>query len=201
MFFRCVPTPSASEPLIETEPSRLDMPRHVACLQINEGLLANFEQCGQKHAHDEVADSQQTIGTAEEAGSPFKIKKKDAQSKKGALGFKPLLRSSSKPPSSAQQEGKADSASPRLPDIHGHGVAMPAQQPLSPSAFRTPAVTRANHTFTDTAQITSGMLIHHSLQLSTVLLPQMLSQQAVICTTEQFFQGCCFPAEGQFGHM
>ena len=177
--------PAQVNDLILSEECRLDLPRHVVCLQINEGLLATFEQCGQKYAHDEVAGSQQTVGTAEEAVSPFRIKRKDGQSKKGALGFKPLLRSSSKPPSSAPQEGKPNSASPRLPDRHGHGVALPAQQPLSPSAFRTPAVTRANHTFMDTAQITSGMLIHHSMQLSTVLLPQTLSQRAMLCSTEQ----------------
>ena len=147
------------------------MLRRVVCLQINEGLLANFEQCGQEHANDEVADSQQTIGTAEEAGSPFRIKRKDAQSKKGALGFKPLLRSSSKPISSAQQEGKANSASPRLQDIHVCGAALPAQQPLSPSAFRTPAVTKEHRPSADAAQITSGMLLQlvmgeclHSMQ-------------------------------------
>ena len=144
----------------------LNLPSCVVCPQINEALLANFEQCDQKHASDELADSQQTNGTAEEAGSPFRIKRKDGQSKKGALGFKPLLRSSSKPPSSARQEGKPQAAIPGLPDRLGQCTALPAQQPLSPSAYRTPAVTRARHSYTDAAEITSGMLLQ--LQLATV---------------------------------
>ena len=91
--------------------------------------------------------SQHVVGTADSAESPFRIKKKDAQPKKGALGFRPLL-SSSKPSQSVKSVAPAKSFAPvhelpELPTEEPKAGSLLGDHQLSPSAFQTPAITRS----------------------------------------------------------
>ena len=102
----------------------------------------------QQPADETNAILQHVIGTADSAESPFRIKRKDAQPKKGALGFRPLLRSSSKPSQSFKSVTPARSTVPRpelsdLPTNDPIAGSLPEERQLSPSAFRTPAITRS----------------------------------------------------------
>jgi len=146
-----------------------DILRICMCLsQINEGRLSEiYGQQGTKTAISPVEQqpsdeakgtSQQVIGTADSEESPFRIKRKDGQPKKGALGFKPLLRSSSKQPSSGKTAARAQSNFAKLPREQHKADNLPREQQLSPSAFRTPAVTRSLYHLDDGAQPSSGML-------------------------------------------
>ena len=99
----------------------------------------------QQPADEANALSQHVIGTADSAESPFRIKRKDAQPKKGALGFRPLLRSSSKPSQSVRNVAPARSFAPHpeLPIEEPKADSLPGEHQLSPSAFQTPAITRS----------------------------------------------------------
>ena len=136
--------------------------------QINKALLTKHdEQTGSKaklasaeHQPTDAATdvSQHIDGTADSADSPFRIKKKNGRPKKGALGFKPLLRSSSKPPQSVRNALRPQSAQPEPAREQPTGADLLPVQHLSPSAFQTPAITRSLHHLNDGFQPTSGML-------------------------------------------
>lgn len=136
--------------------------------QINEVLLTKHdEQFGSKaklasaehQPTDAATDASQHInGTADSAHSPFRIKKNDGRPKKGALGFKPLLRSSSKPPQSVRNGPRPQCARPEPAREQPTGANLLPVQHLSPSAFQTPAITRSLHHLNDGFQPSSGML-------------------------------------------
>ena len=150
-------------------------------LQVHEAGLAACEQqsesragvgCGgQQHLDAIPAVPEHVIDTEDTADSPFRIKRKEKRGKRGPLGFRPLLRTSAKPSSSAA--GRTDDAYTALsetPGGHASANALPAEQlatakplpaekHLSPSAFRTPAPTRSlPHAQADT-QLPSGMYL------------------------------------------
>ena len=123
-------------------------------------------------ADESNANSQHVFGTADSAESPFRIKRKDAQPKKGALGFRPLPRSSSKPNQSVKSAGQSvKSAGPArsavpLPEPPGEpskAGSLSGEPQLSPSAFRTPAITRSLPQLG--AQLSSGMSLIYLIKI------------------------------------